>query len=329
MVSELLTMTFPALTQESAVYSLFGLRIRSALPLPCSKAGDFKSDADVELIESTEEQIAAPCNGAPVHFSEDDGYWLDTLYQDGAARVRWKEHFEFVVSADRSRVLWRRWEGVPDRALFAYLLGHVLSYCLLARGLEPLHATSVVVDGKAIALLGDSGYGKSTLAAALLDRGCRLLTDDVLVLEFQGQQLLAHPSLAHIKLTPDSADAVFHGRRSVFMNAFTSKMIFSLEESQHVPRLVPLHRVYLVPAKSGSKISVRSVRGRAAFLPIIKNTFNNVVLTPSRLKQQFAFASRLTSRVVIKRLSYPKRLELLPAVVDAILADLSREQSSL
>jgi hypothetical protein len=301
------------------------LRIRSALPLPCPEAADRESDADVELIESSEEQIAALCSGAPVHFSEDDGYWLDTLYQDGAARVRWKEHFEFVVSADRSQALWRKWGGVPDEALFTYLLGHVLSYCLLSRGIEPLHATSVIVDGKAIALLGDSGYGKSTLAGALLSRGARLITDDLLVLEFSDDQVLAHPSTARIKLTPESADAVFHGRRSTLMNAFTSKMIFPLQEYEHVPHPVPLDRVYLVPAKPGSRISIRSLRGRAAFLPIIRSTFNNVVLTPPRLKQQFAFAGKLTSRVAIKRLSYPKRLELLPSVVDAILSDLARE----
>jgi hypothetical protein len=222
-------------------------------------------------------------------------------------------------------VLWRRWDGVPDEALFTYLLGHCLTFCLLARGIEPLHATSVAVHGKAIALLGDSGYGKSTLAAALLARGCAMLTDDVLMLNFQGPTVLAHPSLPRIKLTPQSADACFAGRRSLPMNRFSNKMIFPLDSSQHLQLPVPLKVIYLVPPGSGRSISIRRVHGRTSFLPIIKNTFNNIVLTPPRLKQQFAFASELISRIPVKRLSYPKRLELLPSVADAILADLSRE----
>ncbi len=327
MLSELWTMGLPALTEESAVYCLFGLRIRSALPLPCPIANDRESGADVELIESTEEQIATLCRGTPT-FLDDDGYWQDTLFEDGTARVHWREHFEFVVSGDGSRVLWRKWDGASNEALFTYLLGNVLSYCLLARGTEPLHATSVVVDGKAIALLGDSGYGKSTLAAAFLTRGYPLLTDDLLMLEFRDQTVLAHPSLARIKLTPQSADAFFQGRRSIPMNGFTHKMIFALDQHQHMPHPVPLFAMYLLPVKSGKSVSMRQVRGRAGFLPIIQNTFNNSVLTPQRIKRQFAFSSHLVKTVPVKRLSYAKRLDYLPSVVDAILADVSREPQS-
>ena len=59
----------------------------------------------------------------------------------------------------------------------------MLSFSLLSLGYEPLHATAVVVDGEAVAFLGDCGYGKSTLGAAFLARGFPLLTDDVLALE--------------------------------------------------------------------------------------------------------------------------------------------------
>ena len=73
---------------------------------------------------------------------------------------------------------------------------------------------------------------------------------------------------------------------------------------------------------------IRRVKGRASFLPLIANTFNNSVLTQARFKQQFAFASRLVKMVPIKRLSYPKRLDMLPALTDAILVDVTRELNS-
>ena len=50
------------------------------------------------------------------------------------------------------------------------------------QGVVCLHASAVVVDGRAIAVCGASGAGKSTLAAALVAEGAGFLTDDVLAL---------------------------------------------------------------------------------------------------------------------------------------------------
>jgi len=102
-----------------------------------------------------------------------------------------------------------------------------------------------------------------------------------------------------------------------------------LNDSQHKNLVVPLQALYVLPHKpSKSRILVRRLSGRSSFLPIVQNTFNSTVLHPGRLKQQFAFAGRLASLIPIKRLSYPKRLDMLPAVADAILADISRESKS-
>jgi len=48
-----------------------------------------------------------------------------------------------------------------------------------------IHATSVVIDGRALLLTGASGSGKSDLALRLIDRGALLLSDDYTALELQ------------------------------------------------------------------------------------------------------------------------------------------------
>jgi hypothetical protein len=50
--------------------------------------------------------------------------------------------------------------------------------------------------------LGDRGYGKSTLGAALLARGFPILTDDVVVVDVGGGQWTVHPGVPRIKLFP-------------------------------------------------------------------------------------------------------------------------------
>jgi hypothetical protein len=110
------------------------------------------------------------------------------------------------------------------------------------------------------------------------------------------------------------------------MNSFTTKMIFPIQESQHVRDQVRLRAIYVLPeAASDLPMAVERLSGRASFLPLIQNTFNNAVLSRGRIQQQFAFAERLVKLVPIKQLSFPKGLDLLPRVADQILADLENE----
>jgi hypothetical protein len=74
-----------------------------------------------------------------------------------------------------------------------FLVGRALPFAAVAAGLEVLHAAAVVLDGRALAVTGSSGAGKSSVAAALTLRGAALLTDDVLAFERDGERLVAHP----------------------------------------------------------------------------------------------------------------------------------------
>ncbi len=56
-----------------------------------------------------------------------------------------------------------------------------------------LHASGVVVDGRAILIAGRSGSGKSDLALRLIDRGATLLSDDYTQLTAQDGRLIATP----------------------------------------------------------------------------------------------------------------------------------------
>ncbi len=307
------------------IYSLHGLRIRSDIPLPCPELRGTEDSADVELREAGKEEFIAALGSRQVR-AESDEFWTYHQFEDGAVHVSWKDHFDFCVAAGGGRVLWRRAAAVADEVLFTYLLNQVLAYCLVARGSEPLHATAVVVDGCAVAFLGESGRGKSTLAAAFVSTGRSLLTDDVLVPQFVGTEVFAHPSLPRLKLLPEAANAVFGGRRSQPMNAFTNKMILPLGADEFVAHPVPLRAIVsLAPEPNSGTFSMRRATGQHALLPLIANTFEPTFFDRKRLAQQFQSAHRLASIVPVYTLHYKRRLGLLPTIAASLLARLTRD----
>jgi hypothetical protein len=86
-------------------------------------------------------------------------------------------------------------EDVP-----VFILGTVFGILLHQREQIVLHASAVEVSGKAVAFCGPSGAGKSTLAAALAQRGYRLITDDVCAISLSGAIPIVHSDGRQLKL---------------------------------------------------------------------------------------------------------------------------------
>ena len=74
----------------------------------------------------------------------------------------------------------------------------------------PLHASAVEQDGAVTAFLGDSGAGKSTMAACLQARGRRIVSDDICLLEDEQEKeedgLRVVPVAGWVKLWRKSLD---------------------------------------------------------------------------------------------------------------------------
>jgi hypothetical protein len=303
-------------------YQLYGLTVHSEIPLSFSQHPSGRRP-DVTLFFASAEWFAPFVTDLPLGPSSDEWYQHAPL-ADGSHYLRWPDLFEFLVSPDGRSVACRKLERATLESFQTYLLGHVLSFALVKQGEEPLHATAVVVGAKAVAFLGDCGYGKSTLAAAFVHAGDHVLTDDLLQIREIGgtchglpgpQRLKLFPEIAHRFLPRQAADTP--------MNPDTPKLIVPLEPHQVCARPMPLHALYVLEGvESGAGgVSLTSLAGTQPLMELIRATFNRRLVNPDRLRQQFLYAQRLVSRIPIKRLTYPRGLDVLPQVREAILAD--------
>lgn len=313
-------------TQRS--YCLYGVRLKSVVPLPGPElTGSVKGG--IEFFGGSASLFSWARREAGLQ-AQGKEWFQHARLLEGSDYLRWSGLFEFLISTDGRRIACRQLNGASRESFQTYLLAQVLSFALLKRGIEPLHATSVVIDGQAVAFLGDCGYGKSSLGAAFLNVGYPLLTDDLLVLKEQGDRFVAYPGPPRIKLFPAIARRLLGaGVNGPPMNHGTSKLVIPLGENETVlPRcVVPLRAIYVLKPPSArsrnGRIAIRPLSPRCAFMALVKNTFNAVIVDRERLERQFQMATRLATRVPVKSLSYPRNLSRIFEVRESILREVA------
>lgn len=188
----------------SGAWELYGLRVESELPLDGLPPRDpSPRDPPPVRIRVGEGPSQVGSGGVPVFTSEGiegrppalvatrTGEWFHLRYAEGAT---------FQVRDDGGEV-WCTWRAPLTSAdATAFLLGPVLGFVLRLRGVLALHASAVVVGGRAWAFVGEGGSGKSTIAGALARDGCPVLTEDVLALRRATSEWLAYPAYDHVRI---------------------------------------------------------------------------------------------------------------------------------
>ena len=310
-------------------YEAYGLSIRSEIPLAFPERSAAGS-VDITFTFAPPECFARAT--ADAHPSTDAKGWYEVLScPDGSHLLRWPHLFEFLVSSDGRYVACRKLERATLESFQTYLFGHALSYALVNPGHEPLHATAVAIDGVAVALLGDCGRGKSTLAASLVAAGHRILTDDLLLIQEVNGVLCGFPGPPRLKLFLHVAQR-FLPERAWYapMNPLTAKLIVPLERTERCGEPVPVRCFFVLDScDEQPDTSSLSVSPADSLIEIVRATFNTRIVRPQRLRQQFFAAQTLATRIPVRRLLYPRGLEMLDAVHRTILSDLRSSNQRL
>jgi hypothetical protein len=314
------------------VYHFYGVRLHSDWTLPY-RGRRQPAVADVALVRRpaghfTRARAVALSRRRRAGDRSESASIVAATLPDGASYLRWHGRFEFLVSPDGRTVAARQIARRAPDTFHTHMLGQALSFALVRQGLDPLHATVVSVEGGAIAFLGDSGYGKSTLAAAFVGAGDRLVTDDLLVVTAADVGLVAHPGPPRLKLYPQALRRTLPRARGTTLITATPKLMVPLSTAQVTGSAVPLRALYVLSPPSAaaapSRVTIRRLSQRSACLALIRNTFNTAIVDPTRLARQFALAARVAGSLPIKVVSYPRSFRDIGGVRDAILADMAR-----
>jgi hypothetical protein len=105
--------------------------------------------------------------------------------------------FEIAATGEDGRnwrVTFYRAPAAPIGLIAILITGSVVAYLLSADGSLVLHASAVEVNGEALAFIGQSGQGKTTMATILCAEGHALVSDDLLPVGLRGDQVMCVPA---------------------------------------------------------------------------------------------------------------------------------------
>lgn len=175
-------------------HRVYGLTVATWIPFPELELApaDAPVDAVFRLGEVPAELASPQFTGA--RFQASPGRLLAWI--DGVARYLAVEEREIIVQPEPAAI---------ESDLRALLLCSPMGGLLHQRGLLPLHASAIATPRGAVVFMGNSGRGKSTLAAHFRQRGFRVLADDIAVIRFDAAGTpFAEPGLPQFKLWPNS-----------------------------------------------------------------------------------------------------------------------------
>lgn len=249
-----------------------------------------------------------------------EGKYVGFFYRDGA---------RFAVERTGREIVADWPDGYTLEDACTYLIGPVLAFVLRLRGITCLHASSVAIGDRAIALMGAPGAGKSTTAAAFAHRGFPVLSDDVVVLAERGDYFLVQPGYPRVNLWPDSVGTLF-GREDALprITPTWEKRYLPLGQNSHrfesMP--LPLGAIYFLSERDAvlSKPVIDEFSGGEAFMSLVGNAYVNYLLDARMRKADFEVLGRVAAQVPVRRVRTVQDPGQVLALCDAIASDAAR-----
>lgn len=294
----------------SFTYHAYGLTIRVPFACPAltpAGARGVAGDADVIVRAGTvPRRLRSPRSGEA---SWDAGPGL-FLLRGGRQAGR------FLV--DGGTVTFERNPGCDDAILARRFTDQVLPAVLRHHGLLVLHANAVAVPGGVAVISGESGAGKSTALAALLARGCRMLSDDVTALRGGGGEAVeVVPGVAQTHLAEDTAQGLGYSVDPARLQPWRRMKAAIPTHDGMAPRPGRLRALYVLRCSGGDEVSVAALNGTGKFHALLECVYGPMF--PEEHPALFPLLTTAVTTVPFFRLERPAGRWSVGEVADAIL----------
>jgi hypothetical protein len=282
-------------------YFAYGLGIHSNVILPEFLPAEIDCDVAIYVKEDREAPIIPSEKPFDFHVNLEESTFF-------ISRVG-----NFIVRHGREIIV-NPLPNANTRTIQLYIAEAIMTVLLYQRNMFVLHGSAVEIDGSAITFIGDSGSGKSSIAAALTARGHAILTDDVIAISFDSGAVNVQPGIPQLKLSAETAAALGLNVESLPpVHLQEEKYVYrnTLRFPRNPP---PLKRIYVVDTSNdGDLPRITPIRPQEALVMLVRHSYGARTLQRGRKTESYFFQSaHLARQVPIFSLHRPTLLSQLP-----------------
>lgn len=291
-------------TPSSMLYEHCGLRVRSELDLHLPIATGEGWDVDIRWGEPVDGTNDHPGGELIAWLGEsDDEWWYRATSTASGHVIRFRDKGDFVVSDDLSTVEVRPDASGNPEFLPVLAAGTAMAFVLTLRGNTVLHASAVAIEGRALAFVGPSGIGKTTLAAVMCLDGATLVTDDVLVVA-DGPSLTVVGGATELRLREAAAPLADVRRDAPRRVTADERTALTLTACSPEP-LALAALVVPSPSRTTSDVSVERLAPSTALSVLLASPRVHGWRLPDVLSRDFTMQGEVANRVPIYAATIP------------------------
>ncbi|HIK07692.1 MAG TPA: hypothetical protein IGS40_23885 [Trichormus sp. M33_DOE_039] len=214
--------------------------------------------------------------------------------------------------------------NADQRLMQLCLSGSAMGIALYQRGFSLLlHASAVAVNGQVICFLGHSGAGKSSAAAAMLARGHKIVSDDIVPVILESPVKVV-PGYPQMKMSPEIATTCGYDLASlIYLHPLLGEYAYRREQD-FTCKPQRLHSLYLLV--DSDELAIEEVRLQAAILELITNSYGIRSLQQAINRQQHLNQCvEMVKSIPIYKLKRPRSLPLLSEVAKYVEDHVQRQ----
>jgi hypothetical protein len=253
----------------------------------------------------------------------DDGtVWTEFYRHRDGYLLRFPGLADFEVSADGKTVTAHPVEDGDPATVEHLYINQLVPLAMSRQGYPAFHASVVTVASGAVAFLGGTGMGKSTLAASFALNGATFLTDDALLVEERADTCMALPSHASVRLWEDSVGALTGDTipQADTLRYTDKARLLAGDALAFCEQPQPLLAAYVLKDNDVSKPVIEPLSGSDRTMEWVENSFLLDIEDRDLLARHFDWTHRISSSVPGFTLDYPRNYGMLADVRDAVCA---------
>nr|WP_144921675.1 hypothetical protein [Paenibacillus bovis] len=197
---------------------------------------------------------------------------------------------------------------------------------LREKGYLLLHGNLIKKNNKTILILGESGYGKSTLTASMIYyKGWELLSDDIGVVKTTTTGVRAIPGIPIMKLTSHNLNSLFKLTPTNYSSVgYDDYKVYvpshdigkdTVKTDYDQNRINLTNIIILKPEKPTEPIVLKQLQPSGSVAVLSHNLYNPWLLQKNELEQQTREICRMLNYdVSVQTLHYPRDINLLEKV---------------